>query len=141
MHYSPSRNLAIGTTIFLLIACLVLASCSAQSGPLAYDSGANNLSLTSSQLTQYNLFRFDTASGARTLTLPPASDIVSAFSVSAGSFTAMVVAADGSNAVTIKGGSNVTVKPSAAKIAPDTTQTIFIVLNNVSSGSQAVTVY
>jgi hypothetical protein len=126
-----------------LIGMLPLTSCSyGQAGPLAYDSGTNNLTLTGSQLIQYNLIRFDTVAAERTLTLPSAADISSAISsVPEGTFTAIVVVADGPKNVKIAGGTNVIVKDSASSVKANTSQTVFIVLTNVSSGSQQVTVY
>ena len=127
----------------LLIGAPLLTSCSyGQAGPLAYDSGTSNVTLTGSQIVQYNLIRFDTIAAERNLTLPAASDIASAISsVPAGTFTALVVVADGANSVKITAGTNVIVKDSASTVKANTTQTLFIVLNNVSSGSQQVTVY
>jgi hypothetical protein len=97
--------------------------------------------MTGPQVIQYNLIRFDTSSADRSLTLPGAAGIVSALGVPKGSFTAIAVTADGSHNVNIIGGTNVTVKPSASQVAANTTRTLFLILDNISSGSQAVTVY
>ncbi len=136
------RYIAVPVVLCSILCSLVLSSCyGSQSAPLSLDAGAGNLALTGSQITQYNLIRFNTAAAERTLTLPSAADIVSTLGVSAGSFTALVVTADGGRDVKIIGGTNVTVKPSAATTPGNTTKTIFLVLENVGSGSQSVIVY
>jgi hypothetical protein len=129
--------------LMLLTIMLPLTSCSyGQAGPTSYNSGSNDLTLTGSQLIQYNLIRFDTTAAERTLTFPNAADIVSSISgVPAGTFTALVVVADGSNGVKITGRTNIIIKDSASSVKANTSQTLFIVLDNVSSGSQQVTVY
>jgi hypothetical protein len=143
MHNFCFRRLILVSVILSCIAAVtLLSSCyGSQSGPLSYDSGANNLTLAGPQIIQYNLFRFDTSAAERTLTFPSAADIVSALSVPAGSFTACVVTADGEQAVKIVGGNGVTVKPSSSSIPGNTTKTLYIVLKSVSSGSQSVDVY
>ncbi len=142
----PNSHLTRWVSVVILLACLsgalLFSSCEdSQRGPLAYDAKAGNLTMTGPQIIQYNLIHFDTAAAERTLTLPSAADIVSALSVSASSFTAIVVTADGGSDVKINGGAGVTVKPSAASVATNTTKTIFLVLENVGSGSQSVIVY
>ena len=51
------------------------------------------------------------------------------------------VAADGNNAVTLTAGTNVTIEPSASVIAGNTTLTMYCELDNITSGSQAVTIH
>ena len=98
--------------------------------------------MTGAQFGQYVLFRFDTDASERTLTTPSAADIVSLFSSPvAGSVSVFAVTADGSHIVTLTGGTNVTVKPSASTVAGNTTLTIFCELDNVSKGSEAVIMY
>jgi hypothetical protein len=91
-----------GIILLLMFGMLAFTSRSyTQSGPLEYDSRANDLTLIGSQITQYNLIRFDTANGECKLRLPSTSDIVSTLSVPAGNFTALVIAADGCNTLKI----------------------------------------
>jgi hypothetical protein len=129
--------------LVLALSGLALTSCAqGQTGALAYDAGANDLSVTASQMTQYYFFRFDTSATARTFSLPGAVDIVSSFSpAAANNFFIFGVTADGANEVNILGGANTTVKASVKTVAGNTTATIFCVFNNISSGSQAVSIY
>lgn len=123
-----------------LVSCSLLSQ-STQSSSF-YDAGASNLSVTGAQFAQYILFRFDTTTSAHTLALPSAADIVANLpSPTAGEVLSFAVAADGSHTVTLIGGTNVTIKPSASTIAANTTLTIYCELDNVSSGSEAVTIY
>jgi hypothetical protein len=143
MKSSRFRRLVSASIVLVfMVSFLILSACMGeQSGPMSFDSGANNLTLSGAQLTQYNLVRFETTAADLTLTLPSAADIVSSFSVPAGSFTALVVTSDGGNKVKITGGTNVIVKPSAAEVPGKNTKTIFIMLKNVNSGQQSVVVY
>jgi hypothetical protein len=131
--------------ILLTVVLFFSASClGSQSTPVSafYDSGSSDLTMTGTQFGQYVLFRFNTASSERTLTTPSAADIVSRFSSPVvGSVSVLAVTADGSNIVTLMGGPNVTVKPSASTVAGNTTLTLFCELDNVTKGSEAVTFY
>jgi len=51
------------------------------------------------------------------------------------------VAADGSNNVTFIAGTNVTVALSAQTVAGNATLTMYCELDNITSGSEAVTIY
>jgi hypothetical protein len=131
--------------ILLLFSVLSLASCalsqSTQSSDF-YNAGASDLTVSGTQFAQYFLFRFDTAASGRTLTTPSAADIVASLSSPyVGEVFLFAVAADGEHTVTISAGVNVTIKPSASIVAPNTTLTIYCELDNVSSGSEAVTIY
>jgi hypothetical protein len=53
----------------------------------------------------------------------------------------LAVAADGNNAITLIAGTNVTIKPSAATVTGNTTITMYCELDNITSGSEAVTIY
>ncbi len=142
LHLPVSLRLLLTNVAFLAAVVILLTSCTyGQSGPQSLDSGANNLTLTGPQLAQYALFRFDTSASERTLTLPRAADIASTLSVPAGTFTLLVIIADGSHNVKVVGGTNVIVKPSAADVPANTTRNIYVVLTNVNSGSESVTVY
>ncbi len=131
--------------ILLVLVLFFSASClGSQSKPVSafYDSGANDLIMTGTQFGQYVLFRFDTSASEHILTTPSAADIVSRFSSPVvGSVSVLAVTADGSNIVTLKGGANVIVKPSASTVAGNTTLTLFCELDNVTKGSEAVTFY
>jgi hypothetical protein len=98
--------------------------------------------MTGAQFGQYLLFRFDTDASEHTLTTPSAADIVSLFSSPvAGEISIFAVVTDGSHSVTVIGGPNVIVKATASTVAGNTTRTIFCELDNVSKGSEAVTLY
>ncbi len=131
--------------VLLVLSSFSLTSClGSQRTPVSafYDSGANDLTMTGSQVGTIALFRFDTDASQRTLTTASAADIVALFSSPiVGSLTSLAVVADGIHAVVVSGGTNVTVKPSAAIIAGNTTRIIILVLDNVTKGSEAVTIY
>jgi hypothetical protein len=137
------RCLVISIGVIALIMIPFLASCTTgQTGPTFLDSGTNNLIATGQQFAQYNFFRFDTAAAGRTMTLPNAVDLSSALgSPSAGTFLVFIVTSDGANPVTITGNTDVTVKPSAATIPANKTQTLCAVFSILGSGGQAVTIY
>jgi len=126
-------------SLFSLVSCAG-GSKSTQSD--FYNAGAANLSLTGSQFDEYTLFRFDTTTSGYTLALPSAADIVSSLSSPyAGEVIYFAVAADGSNPVTLIGGTNVTIKTGASTVPVNTTVTMYCDLDNVTSGSEAVTIY
>ena len=130
--------------ILLMVSLLPLVSCVTSQSTQSdfYDAGASNLAASGAQFDQYYLFRFDTTASARTLTTPSAADIVAGMSSPyVGEVFFFTVAADGTYTVTISGGMSVTVKPSASTVAANTTLTIYYELNNVSSGSESVTLY
>jgi hypothetical protein len=126
-------------SLFSLTSCL-----GTQSTHLSafYDSGASDLTMTGTEFGQYLLFRFDTDAAEHTLTTPSAADIVARFSSPVvGDISIFAVAADGNHTVTVTGGTNVRVKATASTIPANTTHTIFCKLDNVSKGSEAVTLY
>lgn len=132
--------------VFILLTLVLFfsASCLSQSKPVSnfYNSATSDLTMTGDQFGQYVLFRFDTAAAELTLTTPSAADIVSRFSSPVvGLVSVLAVTADGSHIVTLIGGTNVTVRPSASTVAGNTTLTIFCTLDNVTKGSEAVTLY
>jgi Cu/Zn superoxide dismutase len=130
--------------ILLILSMFFLVSCISQGTRTSavYDAGAGDLTMTGDQVGKIALFRFDTDVSQRTLTTPTAADIVAQFSSPiVGDLTSLAVTADGSHAVTVSGSTNVTVKASASTIAGNTTRIIILVLNNVTKGSEAVTIY
>jgi hypothetical protein len=107
-----------------------------------YNAGNANLSVTGAQFDQYQLFRFDASTAALTMALPSAADIVNNLSSPyVGEVINFAVAADGSNNVTFIAGTNVTIAPSAQTVAGNTTLTMYYELDNITSGSDAVTIY
>jgi hypothetical protein len=144
MKQKSRRWHILALLIISMLSLLSLTSCLGQSTPQSafYDSRANDLTMTGAQFGQYLLFRFDTDASEHTLTTPSAADIVSRFSSPvAGEISIFAVVADGSHSVTVIGGLNVRVKPTASTVAGNTTRTIFCELDNVSKGSEAVTLY
>ena len=139
------RALIIIIVTVLLASVLILpVSClgGTKATPTFYDSGASNVSLTGSQFIQYLLYRFDTSTSGYTMTLPSAADIVSAVpSAVVGSVIVFAVAADGTNSVTISGGSGLTIKTSAATVPGNQSVMMFCNLDNITAGSQHVTIY
>ena len=127
----------------LLAMLLSSASCFSQgSGSAYYDAGAQDLNVTGEQMATYVIFRFDTGTGGRTMRLPSAADITSQIgSPTVGQIFIMAVSADGSNPVSVVGGSGVTVKASAAEVAGNSTQNLYFVLMDTTAGSQAIIVY
>ena len=131
--------------VFSIIGLLCLGGCtslSSQTQKDFYNAGNADFSVTGAEFDQYTLFRFDTSTSAHTLALPSAADIVANLSSPyAGEVIYLAVAADGTNAVTLIAGTNVTIKPSASTIAGNTTLTMYCELDNITSGSEAVTIY
>ena len=130
--------------ILLTLSLVFSVSCLSQGTRTSafYDAGAGDLTMTGAQFSQFLLYRFDTNASQRSLTTPSAADIVSRFSSPiVGDVAILAIAADGSNAVTVSGGANVTIKPSATTIAGNTTRIVFCQLSNVTSGNEAVTFY
>ena len=128
----------------LMIAAACLTSCTtANTTPSQYyNAGDANLSVTGAQFDQYWLFRFDTSNNAHTLALPSAADIVANLqNPYVGEVINIAVTADGANNVTLIAGTNVTVKTAAAVVAGNTTVTMYCELDNITSGSEAVTLY
>jgi hypothetical protein len=144
MKRRSSRWYLVALLFFLVLSLFSGASCIGSQGPVSafYDAGPGNLTMTGAQFSQYLLYRFDTDSSQRTLTTPSAADIVSRFSSAVvGEVAIFAVVADGSHIVAVSGGTNVTVKPSASTVAAESTLTIFCKLDNVTQGSEAVTLY
>lgn len=136
------RYLAIFS--LLLFGTLSLTSCVSSSTTESeyYNAGNANLSITGAQLDQYYLFRFDTSTSALTMALPSAADIVANLqSPYVGEVIDVAVAADGVNSVTLIAGTNVTVKTSASVVPGNTTATMYCELDNITSGTEAVTLY
>jgi len=136
------RYLAIFS--LLLFGTLSLTSCVSSSTTASeyYNAGNANLSITGAQLDQYYLFRFDTSTSALTMALPSAADIVANLqSPYVGEVIDVAVAADGVNSVTLIAGTNVTIKTSASVVPGNTTATMYCELDNITSGSEAVTLY
>jgi hypothetical protein len=136
------RYLAIFS--LLLFGTLSLTSCVSSSTTASeyYNAGNANLSITGAQLDQYYLFRFDTSTSALTMALPSAADIVANLqSPYVGEVIDIAVAADGVNSVTLIAGTNVTVKTSASVVPGNTTATMYCELDNITSGTEAVTLY
>ena len=128
----------------LIIAAVCLTSCtSANATPSQYyNAGDANLSITGAQFDQYWLFRFDTSNNAHTMALPSAADIVANLqNPYVGEVINIAVAADGTNNVTLIAGTNVTLKTPASVVVGNTTVTMYCELDNITSGSEAVTLY
>ena len=134
--------------VLLLLIPLSLASClgssSSSSSQTAefYNAGAADLSVTGAQFDQYALYRFDTSASAHILALPSAADIITTLSSPyVGEVFYFAVTADGNYNVTLIGGTNVTVKPSASTVSADTTVTMYCEFDSITSGSYGVTIY
>jgi len=129
--------------VILTLSLLSLVACT--SSPTKSDflnAGNSNISVTGAQFDQYTLFRFDTSTSTNTLALPSAADIIANLSSPyVGEVIYFAVAADGNNSITLIAGTNVTVKPSASTVAGNTTITMYCELDNITSGSEAVTIY
>ena len=126
------------------ISLLGLASCINSNSTQSdfYNAGNANLSITGAQFDQYTLFRFDTSTTAHTLALPSAADIIANISSPyAGEVINFAISTDGNNNVTLIPGTNVTIKSSASTVAGNTTGTMYCVFDNITSGSEAVTIY
>lgn len=140
--------------LFILIALglFLTASCNVVTEKPRDDylnAGNENLSVAATEFDpstqfrhQFTLYRFNTSSTGHTLTLPGAATIVANLtSPYIGELIVFGVTADGSNPVTLVGGANVTIKPSAQTVPGNTTLTMYCVLDNVTKGSEAVTIY
>ena len=140
-RYLPIIMISLLTLSLLGFAgCMSSSSTSSQSQ--YYNAGNANLSITGAQLDQYYLFRFDTSTSALTMALPSAADIVANLqSPYVGEVIDIAVAADGVNSVTLIAGTNVTVKTSASVVPGNTTATMYCELDNITSGTEAVTLY
>jgi hypothetical protein len=128
----------------LLIGALSLTSCVGSSTTASeyYNAGNANLSITGAQFDQYYLMRFDTSTSALTLALPSAADIVANLqSAYVGEVIDVALAADGANGVTLIAGTNVTIKTSASVVPGNTTATMYCELDNITSGTETVTLY
>jgi hypothetical protein len=128
----------------LLIGAFSLTSCVGSSTTASeyYNAGNANLSITGAQFDQYYLMRFDTSTSALTMALPSAADIVANLqSPYVGEVIDVAVAADGANNVTLIAGTNVTIKTSASVVPGNTTTTMYCELDNITSGTEAVTLY
>jgi flagellar basal body-associated protein FliL len=128
----------------LILGGLGLTSCMSSSTPAPQylNAGDANLSITGAQFDQYWLFRFDTSDTAHTMALPSAADIVANLqSPYVGEVINVAVTADGNNSVTLIAGTNVTVKTAVSVVAGNTTVTMYCELDNIKSGSEAVTLY
>jgi hypothetical protein len=143
MKIKHPRRLTVAIILFLIVGLFSLGSCvSSPSQVTFYNAGATDFTATGSEFVQYFLYRFDTSASGYSFTIPAASDIVSAISSPvAGSVLIFGVTADGANPVTIVGGTNVTVRPSASTVNANSTLTIYCVIDNTGSGTQAVTIY
>jgi hypothetical protein len=129
--------------ICLVFSLSVLVSCVGGTPQVSfYNAGASNFTATSSQFAQYFLYRFDTSSSGLSFTLPTAAAMVSvASSPVAGQVLIFGVTADGPNPVTLIGGTGVTIRASASTVAASSTLTIYLVFDNVGTGTEAVTIY
>ncbi len=146
MKWKSTRWYVPALLILMALSLFPLASCVGSSGGSQassfYNAGAADISVTGAQFDQYVLYRFDTTASAHTLALPSAADIVANLSSpTAGDVLSFAVTADGNYSVTLIGGTNVTIKPSASTVGGNTTLTIYCELDNVTAGSEAVTIY
>ena len=130
--------------VILTLSLLSLVACTISQNTQSdfYNAGNVDFSVTGAQFDQYTLFRFDTSTAAHTLALPSAADIVANLSSPyVGEVIYLAVTADGSNAVTLIAGTNVTIRPSASIVAGNTTVTMYCELDNVTTDSEAATIY
>ena len=139
-HMMIPAAILLTASLLCFVGCTTTSSSSSQSE--YYNAGNANLSVTGAQFDQYTLFRFDTSTSALTMALPSAADIVNNLSSPyVGEVISFGVAADGSNNVTFIAGTNVTIAPSAQTVAGNITHTMYCELDNITSGSEAVTIY
>ena len=138
-----SRIRLLLLVLFLSLTGLPFTSCFSQSAGSGYfDAGAQDLNVTGEQMAKYVLYRFDTGAAGRTLTLPAAADIIKQIgSPTVGQMFIVAVSAEGANIVTVTGGSGVTVKTSGATVPGNSTKNLYFVVTDLTSGSQALTVY
>jgi|SRR5208283_2317219 len=130
--------------VILPLSLLLLSSCSSTSSSSSefYNAGNASISVTGAQFDEYILFSFDTSSSALTLALPSAADIVAnTSSPFVGEVISFAVSAEGANAVTLIPGTNVALGQSIMTVPPNTTVTMYCVLDNVTSGSEEVNIY
>ena len=138
------RYFPIVVIILLILSLLGFAGCTTSSSSSSeyYNAGNANLSVTGAQFDQYILFRFDTSNSVLTMALPSAADIVNNLSSPyVGEVVSFAIAANGNNNVTFIAGTNVTIAPNAQKVTGNTTLTMYCELDNITSGSEAVTIY
>ena len=138
------RYYLIVFVIILTLSLFFFASCTSSQSNKSdfYNVGNTDFSATGAQFDQYTLFSFDTTTSAHNLIIPSAADIVANLpSPYVGEVIPMAVTADGNNAVKLIAGTNVTVKSSALIVAGNATITMYFVLDNITSGSEAVTIY
>lgn len=145
MKRKTFRGFLIVFVAFLVLSILCLGGCTSSSSQTKSDffnAGKSNMSVTGAQFDQYTLFRFDTSTSAHTMAFPSATDIVNNLSSPyVGEVISFAVAADGSNNVTLIAGTNVTITLNAQTVAENTTLTMYCELDNITSGSDAVTIY
>ena len=136
-------RLLLSLAVVAVTSLLLVTSCFSQGAVNSfYDAGAEDVSISSEQMSQYVLYRFETSGSGHTLTLPSAADIIDKVdSPTIGQLFIMVVAADGVNPVTVTGGTGMIIKTSATEVAGNTTQSLYFVITNTSSGTQSITVY
>ena len=140
MHTSVKRTWA--GLILLVIAVLLVGSCTVGPKSVFYDAGASDYTASGAEFVQNWLFRFDTSGAGRTFTTPSAIDILAVLtSPVASQVIVFGITAEGGNEVKLLGGANVTIKPSAAVISANSTLTIYMKLDNVNADSGAVTIY
>lgn len=139
-HMMIPAAILLTASLLCFVGCTTTSSSSSQSE--YYNAGNADLSVTGAQFDQYILFRFDTSTATLTMALPSAADIVnnlsSPYVVEVISFA---VVADGTNNVTFIAGTNVTIATAAQTVAGNTTLTMYCELDNVTSGTEEVTIY
>ncbi len=141
------RNWRFRRPVLILVVALmfvlpVLSCATTPAHSSFYDSGTSSLSITAQQFSDYFLYSFNTSESELTFTFPSAADMVSVLpSAYEGEVVVFGISANGANGVNLVGGQNVNIRPSAATVAPNSTLMVYIVFNNVSSGSEAATVY
>ena len=143
MKIKFSRFYLVLISILLILSLLTVTSCF-DTGPQVsfYDAGSDDLTLTASEFIQHFLYRFDTSESEHSFMLPSAAGIIGILSApTAGQVSIFGVTADGAYPVTLVGGENVTIKPSASTVAANSTKTIYFTFDDVSSGNEAITIY
>ena len=138
---SKTRRLILLMTLPAII--LLGSSCVSQgSSNSFYDAGAQDLSVTGKQMSQYVLYRFETSGGSHSLNLPQASDIISQIgSPTVGQIFIIAVTVEGTNPVMVTGGNGVIIKPSAATVPGNVTKNLYFVVTSTNSNGQTITVY
>ncbi len=135
MKRSHAWRPGVAILLLLVLAGLMpLLACSMSGSQSTFrDAGESDLDYTGEggEFAKYSLFRFDTGAAPRALTTPGAGQMIDSISSpTVGQVIVFAVSADGPNAVTVNGGQGVTVKPSAATVAANSTRLLYCVIDS-----------